>query len=132
VDQGVDDELRRGRSWLGVAGLVVLLATVGLAAGFASQFGPRVIGEVTDAGRPLAGATCYAMPGPSEYATTGVDGRFELHFAALDHADTVDICVVAPDGRRTDFGEVVVRPGWFGVTTVAIDFAGRSPWPGLR
>ncbi len=114
------------------AGACVLLLPVVLAIGYSSGLGPVVRGRVTADGQPLAGATYYLVPDTFAVGTTGSDGRFEIRLPMLDHADQVDVCVVADDGRRTEFGEVLVRPGWFGTTTVEVDLSGRAPWPRVR
>jgi len=107
---------------------LVLLVVAGVAAGFSETLGPVIRGRVTADGQPVTGATCYAMPGASRFPTTDANGCFELRFSPLDHADEIDVTVVARDGRRTEFGENMVRPGLFGATTVDVDLSGRQPW----
>ena len=122
---------RRSRIAL-VAGAACLLLGAGLALGFSPAFGPVVAGRVMSDGQPLAAASYYLMPDAHVVGTTGADGRFGIRLPMLDHADEVDVCVVAADGRRTEFGELLVRPGWFGTTTVDVDLSGRAPWPRVR
>ena len=139
MDQGFADGLRpRGALRRFVLGLprrglviaaVLMLAAVGVFfAGYAKALGPVIRGRVVAEGKPLAGATCYLMPDCYEYAPTDRDGRFEIGLAPFDHAREVDVSVVAPDRRRTEFGEHIVRPGLFGVTEVLVDLTGRKPW----
>lgn len=107
-----------------------LPAILSLAAlsGAAALPGGGVTVRVLDGGRPITGASCYPMPGGSPQGCTDADGIARIRWSLIDTPREVEICVVLPDGRRTEFGECVVRPGWLAGAAVDIELAGRRSW----
>src|SRR6185503_14565564 len=82
--------LATGTMSLGL-GLVWLASTPLLAS--------TIRGRVLLDGQPVADAFYYPMPGGYPAGRTGPDGRYDMQIPLLDVPDTVEVCVVLPDGR---------------------------------
>lgn len=93
--------------------------------------GPIVTIRAEVDGRPLEGVLCYPIPSGVPQGSTDSYGVCKLSWSLLDAPGEVDICVIAPDGRRTEYGECVTKVSWWDQRTIVVDFTGRSPWPGF-